>query len=342
MSRIFQKIGVLGVFFAILLVPFVSGCDQVKGYLDHVLGDKQKTADVQPPASSKEQTAEKTTAQTAAQEQQAQEEKRAEAEEEADEGVLPADVLAQVGDWSITLQEFNQRLDMVEQAMPDFDPTDLQQKQTILDQMLEQQLLVQEAERQGLHKDENIQLAIAEFRNTILAQKLLTEELEGVEVTEDDLRTFYEENKEMIIDPWEWHVAQIVVDSQAQAKELVAQINQGADFSEIAKQHSKGKAAAQGGDLGFIQEFPFDKMGQIIVALDTGEISNAFRGPDGYYIVKLLDKRGGEQKPLGDVKEDLKEAILPMKQQQQYLQYLSELQEKIAVDVQPELLEEQK
>ena len=82
---------------------------------------------------------------------EAQQEKEAEKKEPLS---LSPDVLAQVGDWSISIQEFKKRLEAVKTMVPDFDPTDIDQKKYILSELVQQQLLVQEALSQKLDKTE--------------------------------------------------------------------------------------------------------------------------------------------------------------------------------------------
>src|SRR5262245_27927659 len=63
---------------------------------------------------------------------------------------LPANVLARVGTWNLTVDEFKERLDNLKKVLPEFNMDDRESKKLILDELVRQRLLVQEAERQGV------------------------------------------------------------------------------------------------------------------------------------------------------------------------------------------------
>lgn len=79
----------------------------------------------------------------------------------------------------------------------------------------------------------------------------------------------------------------ILVDEKAKAEELLEKIEEGADFAEIAKKHSKCPSSKQGGDLGSFKQGkmvePFD---EAAFSLEIGELSDVVKTKFGYHIIK--------------------------------------------------------
>ncbi|MCY1358174.1 Chaperone SurA [compost metagenome] len=83
--------------------------------------------------------------------------------------------------------------------------------------------------------------------------------------------------------------------AERQARELYEQLQQGADFAQLAISRSAGETALEGGEIGWRKAAqlppPFDGM---ISALPVGQVTEPVRTPGGFIILKLLDKRGGQ------------------------------------------------
>ena len=251
---------------------------------------------------------------------------------------IPANVLARVDSWTISLDEFNERLKALKEAVPDFDTTSLDAKKLVLETLVRQQLLVQEAEKIGLTNQKDIQAAVEEFRRTLIVQEVVKNIVRDIKVSDEDAQAFYEQQKNVLVEPAQWHVREIVVDSQLKANELSVQLLQGADFAETAKQNSIGETAAQGGDLGTIAELPFPEMQSALAPLKPGELSGVFKGPKGYYIVKFEEKKGGAPIPFEEIKKEIIDNQLMQKQQQAILGHVEKLKGQTQVEIKEDLL----
>ena len=251
---------------------------------------------------------------------------------------LPENVLARVGRWSITKDEFNERLEAIKEVVPDYDITNLDARALVLEELVRQQLLVIDAERSGLADRKDIQDAVEEFRRTLIVREVARKITEDIEVTQEEALEFYDNNKDRIIEPVQWRVREIVVDDRLKATEMAADILKGADFAQLARQHSISQSAAEGGNLGFIVNVSFPQMEDVLLSLEQGDISSVFRGPDGYYVIKLEEKKGGQQIAFSEVGNDIIAQLTLDKQQQAILNYLNELREGIDIEVNPDLL----
>lgn len=258
------------------------------------------------------------------------------------EGPLPKNVLARVGNWTLTTDEFNERLKLLKQGLPDFKDNDANTKKMVLDELIRQQLLVKDAQDSGIGESKDIKDAVEDFRKTLLVQELANRLTKDVAANETDARLWYDENKDKFAQPITWKVREIVVPDEATAKNLLAQVLQGGDFAQIAQAQSKGATAAMGGELKpfMTGKAPFEAMQAAIANLGEGDLSTVFKGPQGYYIVKVDSKKGGTVKPFADVKNDLISGLTMQKQQAVILEHLNKLAEKNKVEINKELVDE--
>lgn len=253
---------------------------------------------------------------------------------------LSKDILAKVGSWTITPEEFNQRLTLLKEGLPNFDPNKPGAKEAVLNELIRQQLLVQDAEDSGIGKVKEISDAVEDFRRTMLVQELANRLTKGVASNEAEALKYYTDNKKDFIMPTQWKVREIVLADEATAKAVLVQILQGGNFAEIAKAQSKGKTAADGGALKpFVNKAPTEAMQAAIANLDAGGTSSVFKGADNnYYIVHVDEKKGGETKKFEEIKAELIAALTTRKQQQAVLEHINALADKIKVKVNQDLI----
>ena len=245
---------------------------------------------------------------------------------------LASNVLAKVGSWSITIDEFKEQEKAAQELAKQNNLKYDLPSERLLGMIVEQQLLFQEAQRQGLEREGKIAKQINEARKLILSQTLQSKMVEGIKVTDEDIKAFYDQNKQFYYQPAEYKLSEIVVDAEEEANGIFSQLAQGADFAGLVQAKSKVKP-----DGNFVAEnkLASDKLRDVVKALDEGKFSNVFKGPDGFYIVKLEQKKSGKERTLEEVKEGIKADLSYLK----YLQGLQQLQTEIPVQTNLKLLE---
>jgi len=240
-------------------------------------------------------------------------------------------VLARVDNWILTLEDFNQKVDTLKKISPDFKVDTFDEKKNLLEELIRQQLLVKEAEARGLDRKKEINDAVAEFKRGLLVRALLTQLTEDVKVEPKEIEDYYNQYKDAIKEPTQWRIREIVVSTPQQANDILIELLKGADFAATATQYSKADNAKNGGDLGFITQEKFVKMPaplQIAIAsLEVGGLSNVVKGPDGFYIVKLEEKKGGKERQLSEVWDDIKNGLTILKQNQKLQDYITKLKQ---------------
>jgi parvulin-like peptidyl-prolyl isomerase len=259
--------------------------------------------------------------------------------------VIQGTLVAKVNNIPITLEDLNQDIAnynaMIPDSRSDLKITTKEQKISYLNSELVQRILLyQYGLNKGLDKDPDILRALRRAKIELIVLEVLKRETEQAqEVTAQEIQDYYDEYKDkdpFLKTPEERRIREIVVPTELEAREILIQILQGADFVSLARSRSKSVTSSKGGDLGFISPgTKFREFDEVAFsdALEVGKVSNVFKGPDGYYIIKLEEKRGGEEKPLSEVWDDLKAALTLNKQQQRILDIIKDLESKAKIEV---------
>ena len=232
-------------------------------------------------------------------------------------------VIARVNNSPITLEDLDKEIDTYNNLVPEDKPenkiTTRDKKIDYLkNEMVRRTLLYQEAMSRGLDRKEEIVQALEKTKQEMLVMELIRKEAEKVDVSSKEIEDYYNNYKDQLKEPEERQLLEIVVTSEQDAKDILIQLLQGADFATLAKDHSKAASAKNGGDLGFIKKGQKSAQFDAVAfsdSLDVGKMSSIFKCPDGYYIVKLEAKRGGKQRSLADMWDDIKKGLTFLKQQ---------------------------
>ncbi len=234
-----------------------------------------------------------------------------------DEVSVPVEgpVVARVGDWAMGTEDFERYLESVEPIVrqQNIDPYSEEFRRSLLEDIVQTKILAKVAAEQSIADEPEVAQAIMDYRDSLLASRLRFRLEEDVIVYYDEVERFYEQNKDFLRQPTELRIREMAVPSRRQAEQIYIDLLRGGSFSALARENSVLDSAGEGGDLGYIGYDPdrkFDSFWNAAAALESGDISSIFRGPDGnHYIIKAEDVRGGEVPSLADIEEDLREAL---------------------------------
>ena len=247
----------------------------------------------------------------------------------------PETILASFAGQTITLGEFDQ---LWEQVPEDYK---LQlDKSMILDQMISEKLLIQEAKNMGLEEDMDVLEQIKKMTEQILVQTLIQKDiLDKVQVGDEEVEKYYETNKDNFTEKEQVHLFNILVKTEEEAQDILEQLKAGEDFSEIAIEKSSGPSAAQGGDLGYVAKGTIiPEIEEVVFALESEELSEVVKTDFGFHILKISDKKAETVKTLEEVKEGILQTLLPDKQKEAFENLLEELKGKVEIDIDEEAL----
>lgn len=207
-------------------------------------------------------------------------------------------------------------------------------RKRLLDELINQEMFYLEAIEKGYDKEEAFKLELQKAKENILKQMAIRELLDNIQVTDEEVKEFYEEHKEQFVSPESVRAQHILVKEEDKAKEILAEIKEGLSFEEAAKKYSECPSKAQGGDLG---EFTKGKMVPEFEAaafeLAVGELSDLVKTQFGYHIIKVTDKKEKGTKNFEEVKSQIKNQILAMKQNKEYLDKTNSLRSKFKFEV---------
>ena len=253
------------------------------------------------------------------------------------ETVLPPEtILASFEGQTITLGEFNQLWEEVpEEYKLQLD------KNMILDQVISEKLLIQEAKNMGLEEDNDVLEQIQKMTEQILVQVLIEREiLDKTKVNDEEVLEYYEQNKDSFTEKEQVHLYNILLETEEEAQDVMEQLKAGGDFSEIAIEKSIGPSATQGGDLGYLTKGTIiPEIEEVVFALELEELSEVIKTDFGFHILKITEKKPETVRTLEEAKEEIIQTLLPTKQTEAFENLLEELKSKVEIEINEEALQ---
>lgn len=148
-----------------------------------------------------------------------------------------------------------------------------------------------------------------------------------ISISDDEMKTYFEENKDSFAQPEQIEASHILVETEKLAKEIKTKIDNGEDFSELAKEYSTDTASKDdGGNLGYFSSGTMvAEFEEVAFSLEKGEISEPVKTDYGYHIIKLTGKKAAKEANYEENKEKVEEALFDEKVQTEYGVWLEEV-----------------
>lgn len=224
-------------------------------------------------------------------------------------------VIAKVNNAVITKEDFLREISRLpEWAKERF--SSKEGKEQFLEEMIKREILYQEAERLGLSKDKEFVAKVEEYKKMTLLSTLLKKEIEEKAVVSDkEIKEYYDKNPEEFKTD-QVRASHILVETEQEAQDVLERIKNGEEFSKLAESFSKDRGtASRGGDLGFFgRGMMIPEFEHMAFSLKPGEVSQPVKSRFGYHIIKVIEKKEGDQLPLDDVKEKIEDKLVSEKQ----------------------------
>jgi len=274
-----------------------------------------------------------------------------------------------VGQRQLQLVQFEREL---KSSYPDLsslaDNAQLQLKKQLVNQLIERELILGEADRLAVQLDpDELDAARRELRGSYTAEefaailreagqskaswdatlklRLLTEKVcaavlgtqGGVTVAEAE--TYYRERREDFRRPAELRARQMLLADKQTASQIIKRLNAGESFAELARQHSLSPDRESGGNLGYFSQgqLPpeFDK---VLFKLPTGQVSNPVKSPYGIHLFMVESRRPAGLRPFKQVEDEIISTLAQQKEEQAFHRWLDGLREETPVAVNWQLL----
>jgi peptidyl-prolyl cis-trans isomerase C len=203
----------------------------------------------------------------------------------------PQTVVATVNGHAIHLSDLNAAVAELPQNMRSMPPQQLYP--ILVDQMIDREALVLSARKQGLQNDPAVKAAMARADDTVLQNALLRRDV-APQITEANVRAAYDKNIGTKPGEEEVQASHILVPTEAQAKDIIKQLDKGADFATLAKKYSTDPTGKQsGGDLGYFKKADMlPAFSDAAFALKPGQITQTpVHTRYGWHVIKVFNKR---------------------------------------------------
>lgn len=183
-----------------------------------------------------------------------------------------------------------------------------------------------------LSKQFSVQSDVAR-RTTV--KMVYDKKMSEVAVSDDEVKAFYEEHKEEFKKPATMKAHHILVAEEAKAKEILEKLQKDpSKFEEIAKSDSTCPSGKQGGDLGSFGEGQMvPEFDQACKTAEIGKIVGPVKTQFGFHIIRVDERKEAEIATLDEVKEGIRNEMLPQKQQSTFQAYIEELKKELNVKV---------
>jgi len=283
-------------------------------------------------------------------------------------GIQDVQVVAEIGSEKITAADFDrmltEQIDLAVKSRPGITPeqeqadrermhkqlADPQHRAESLASIIVTRVLAEEARKQELHEAPEFRERLTAVADGVLAQTLLHAEIaKRATVTEEDVRRFFEANRSRYEQPAASFIAQIVCADEAAARDVIARVQGGANFGDIAKSESLDKATRD--QLGAIAE-PVLEDGDLVPGLgrnaplheairdaEAGAVlAEPWKGPGGWHVIKILSHRTRLEPAFEEIRDEVRRDTAAARQREVTEQYIAELQRAYGVKLYPEAL----
>jgi peptidyl-prolyl cis-trans isomerase C len=184
-------------------------------------------------------------------------------------------------------------------------------REMVRNKLISSELVIQEAQKQGIDKQPDYQAKEELLRRELLVNTFVENFIKKNPVSEADTKAEYEKFKQQVGDR-EYSARHILVQTEQEAKDVIAQLSKGGDFSKLAKEKSKDPGSKdKGGELGWFSPGSMVKpFSDAVTKLQKGLYTTVpVQTQFGWHVIKLDDTRAAQPPAYDKVKEGLQKQI---------------------------------
>jgi peptidyl-prolyl cis-trans isomerase C len=208
-------------------------------------------------------------------------------------------------------------------------PDNEQTRKAILDNLIAQEVVAQEAERRGLSKSADVRAQLDLARQQVLVQAAVQEYLKAHPVKEEEMLSEYNKVKATRGDK-EFKARHILVDKDSEANDIIAELKKGAKFEDLVKQSKDTGSKEKGGDLDWNPPGTFVKpFAEALAKLEKGKFTESpVQTQFGWHVIQLDDVRQAQFPAFDTVKQQ----IFSMLQEREVQKFVGELRAKAKIE----------
>lgn len=203
---------------------------------------------------------------------------------------------------------------------------------------LRDRLLAEESIKKGYHNSKRVTDEIRFWHQNRMMNDLISSEIRAINITEAEITEYYKENKRKYLSEPMVNLREILVSDESSANKILQKLEDGADFSLLAKEYSiRKEAAANGGELGYIQSGQFQPLDKYAFSSKVGDIIGPIQNGSEFSVIKIIGKKGKLPIPLEEVKSRIRIEILRKMEADIYIKTVSKVRTKHEIIVDTEL-----
>ncbi len=207
-------------------------------------------------------------------------------------------------------------------------------KQIFLKEMIDHELLLQEARKQGIDKSDAIRDRVRRYKEKLIKDELLKDRMNAtVELSADELSRYYDQHARELLHPMKVRVSQMLLPNYSAAKDIETQVNRGGDFGKFAQRYSiDAKTKANGGNLGpYRQNLVIPQVDEVIHTLKPGMVSAPIKTDAGYYLVMITSLEPEIIQADLAKRERLRQELLYLKRKQHFDSIIADIKARAVV-----------
>jgi len=184
---------------------------------------------------------------------------------------------------------------------------------------------------------------VKQLEGNFLKQAVIYYEVDRTIVLDDsEVVQYYKAHPLEFTDPVEYKLRAVYFSPQGKSqdqveslkKEISEKIKSGQAFDAVASQYSEGPGKDSGGDLGTFKKGELDKtLDEAVEKLKAGETSDWVETKNGFYLLRLEEKKESFLKPFDDIRKDVEEKLYTEKKQKKVQDYLKDLRERSYIKI---------
>jgi parvulin-like peptidyl-prolyl isomerase len=182
-----------------------------------------------------------------------------------------------------------------------------------------------------------------QFEEGLLVQEVRRMEVDNkISVTEPDIGKYYRDHISEYTEAAKVRIREIVVrfdeageeEAAEKTRRLLQDIQQGADFAEVARRHSDANSREAGGDLGFFEKRELAEfLADVAFQLEPGDISDIIRFESSFRIIRIEERTEDSTMTIESVRKEIADAIFQEKMQERTERYLRQLRERAIIEI---------
>lgn len=197
-----------------------------------------------------------------------------------------------------------------------------------VDELVKKEMLYLEAKKRGIDKDKDIEKRIEDFKKIVMINRMLEKEIEEKakkQPTEQEIKEFYEKNKDEFVEASQIRLSQIIVKSENEAKSIMDRLQKGEDFKAVG-----GSKAA---DLGYFKRGDLSpQLENVAFRLRKGQVSPPIPMKDGIHFILVTDIKGNAVE-FDKAKAAIAQRLMVDRQKTTFDKFIEDVKKNYKVDI---------